>query len=141
MEVRDSYQLVQAFDYADMYLLKDQPILVIEATSTYIPVDEFKKIFTKATVMVQENEIRKVIFDKRTLQVFHQPSMEWYFTAWKEKLLDHGMKVHRKLLPNDFAFRQSVKIGRMRISEKYDNLRTDEMDIQYVESLEEAVGQ
>ena len=141
MEVRDSYQLVQAFDYADVYLLKDQPVLVIEATSTYIPVDEFKKIFIKATTVVQEHEIRKVIFDKRALEVFHQPSMEWYFTAWKEEVLNHGMNIHRKLLPNDFAFRQSVKIGRMRISEKYPDLRTDEMDIQYAESLEEAVNQ
>ena len=141
MEVRDSYQLVQAFGHADIYLVKDQSILVIEATSTYIPVDEFKKIFEKAAVAVQENKIQKVIFDKRALEVFHQPSMEWYFTAWKEEVLDHGMKIHRKLLPNDFAFRQSVKIGRMRISEKYPDLRTDEMDIQYTESLEEAVYQ
>ena len=141
MEVRDSYQLVQAFGYADIYLVKGQAILVIEATSTYIPVDEFKKIFAKATVAVQENQIQKVIFDKRALEVFHQPSMEWYFTAWKEELLDHGMKVHRKLLPNDFAFRQSVKIGKMRIFEKYPDLRTDEMDIQYTESLEEAINQ
>ncbi len=139
MEVRDSYQLVQAFGYADIYLLEDQPILVIEATSSYIPVDEFKKIFAKAAEAVQENAVQRVIFDKRKLEVFHQPSMEWYFTAWKEELLDHGMKIHRKLLPSDFAFRQSVKIGRMRISEKYPDLRTDEMDIQYVESLEEAL--
>ena len=135
-----SYTL-QAFGHADIYLVKDQSILVIEATSTYIPVDEFKKIFEKAAVAVQENKIQKVIFDKRALEVFHQPSMEWYFTAWKEEVLDHGMKIHRKLLPNDFAFRQSVKIGRMRISEKYPDLRTDEMDIQYTESLEEAVYQ
>ncbi len=141
MEVRDSYQLVQAFNYADIYLLEDQPILVIEATSSYIPVDEFKKIFAKAAEAVRENAVQRVIFDKRALEVFHQPSMEWYFTAWKEEVLDHGMKTHRKLLPSDFAFRQSVKIGRMRISEKYPDLRTDEMDIQYAESLEEAVYQ
>ncbi|MGB3778704.1 MAG: hypothetical protein WA960_10130 [Tunicatimonas sp.] len=141
MEVRDSYQLVQAFNYADIYLLEDQPILVIEATSSYIPIDEFKKIFAKAAEAVRENAVQRVIFDKRALEVFHQPSMEWYFTAWKEEVLDHGMKTHRKLLPSDFAFRQSVKIGRMRISEKYPDLRTDEMDIQYAESLEEAVYQ
>lgn len=140
MEVRDSYQLIQAFDYADVYLVKDQPILVIEATSTYIPIDEFKKVFAKAAEAVREHEVKRVIFDKRALEVFHQPSMEWYFTTWKEELLDYGMKTHRKLLPDDFAFRQSVKIGRMRISEKYTDLRTAEMDIQYAESLEEAIG-
>lgn len=139
MEVRDSYQLVQAFDYADIYLLKDRPILIVEATDTYIPIDEFKKIFAKAAETVRDREIQRVIFDKRRLEIFHQPSMEWYFTTWKVELLNYGMKTHRKLLPDDFAFRQSVKIGRMRIFEKYADLRTDEMDIQYTESLEEAI--
>lgn len=141
MEVRDSYQLVQTFDFADLYLLKNQPILVVEATDSYIPIEEFKKIFAKAAEAVRENKVQKVIFDKRELTVFHQPSMEWYFTDWKEEMLNEGMKTHRKLLPSDFAFRQSVKIGRMKIAEKYTNLRMDEMDIQYVESLEEAVSQ
>ena len=141
MEVRDAYQLVQAFNYADIYLLKDQPILVVEATNTYIPIDEFKEIFRKAAEVVREHRVQKVVFDKRALGVFHQPSMEWYFTEWKEELLKDGMKTHRKLLPNDFAFRQSVKIGKLRILEKHTNLRLDELDIQYVESLEEAVNQ
>lgn len=140
MEARETYRLVEAFDYADIYLVEHQPVLVVEATSTYIPIAEFKNIFTKAVAVVQENEVHKVVFDKRALEVFHQPSMEWYFSTWKEELLDHGVKVHRKLLPNDFSFRQSVKIGRMRISEKYNNLRTHEMDIQYVESIAEAIA-
>lgn len=140
MEARDTYRLVEAFDYADIYLVEHQPVLVVEATSTYIPIAEFKEIFTKAVAVVQVNNVHKVVFDKRTLEVFHQPSMEWYFSIWKEELLDHGVKMHRKLLPSDFSFRQSVKIGRMRIDEKYDNLRTHEMDIQYVESIAEAIA-
>lgn len=116
-------------------------MLVIEATDTYIPIDEFKKVFAKAADAVRENAVQRIIFDKRKLTVFHQPSMEWYFTTWKEELLDQGVKTHRKLLPSDFAFRQSVKIGRMRIAEKYPNLHTDQLDIQYAESLEEAISQ
>ncbi len=141
MEIRDAYQLVQSFSYADVYLLKEHATLAIEATSSYIPIDEFKKIFEKAAKVIEDRKVQKVIFDKRKLEVFHQPSMEWYFTSWKEELLGYGMKTHRKLLPNDFVFRQSVKIGRIRIEEKYPDLRIDEMDIQYVESLEEAVSQ
>lgn len=141
MEVRNSFKLVQAFDHADLYVVEDQPILVIEATNAYIPIDEFKKVFTKAEEVVREQSIQKVIFDKRKLQVFHQPSMEWYFSTWKEKILDLGMTTHRKLLPEDFTFRQSVKLGRMKIQEKYPDLRTDQMDIQYAESMEEAINQ
>ena len=140
MEVRDSFKLVQAFEHADVYIL-EQPILVIEASSTYIPIGEFKEIFAKAEEVARQQPIQKVIFDKRKLEVFHQPSMEWYFSNWKETLLDMGMKTHRKLLPDDFTFRQSVKIGRMKIHEKYPDLRTDQMDIQYAESIEEAIKQ
>ena len=141
MEVRDSFKLVQAFHYADIYVVEDQPILIIEATDVYIPTEEFKKIFAKAEEVVREASITKVIFDKRTLEVFHQPSMEWYFTSWKETLLQLGVKTHRKLLPDDPTFRKSVEIGRMKIREKYPTLHTDQMDIQYAESLEEAINE
>lgn len=141
INVRDSFQLIQAFNYADIYAVTDRPVLIIEATRSYIPIDEFKKVFVKAEEVVRERAIQRVVFDKRKLEVFHQPSMEWYFTTWKELLLDLGMKAHRKLLPEDFTFRQSVKIGRMKIHEKYPDLRTRQMDIRYTESLEEAIDQ
>lgn len=141
MEVQDSFKLVQAFDHADIYVSEDQSALIIEATHSYIPIEEFKKIFTRAEEVVQEQPIQRVVFDKRKLEVFHQPSMEWYFTTWKESLLKHGVRIHRKLLPKDPTFRQSVKIGRLKIQEKYPDLHTQEMDIQYTESLEEAINQ
>ena len=140
MEVLSSFKLVQAFDHADIYVLEDRPIMIIEATGTYIPIDEFKKIFTRAEEVVKNEPIQKVIFDKRKLEVFHQPSMEWYFTTWKENILEYGVKVHRKLLPEDPTFRHSVKIGRLKIHEKYPNLHTESMDIQYTDSIEEAIN-
>lgn len=139
MSVRDSFKLVKAFDYADIYVVDNASVLVIEATNTYLPIDEFKKVFGKAEEVVQKQAIQKTVFDKRKLTVFHQPSMEWYFAIWKESLLDLGTKTHRKLLPDDFAFRQSVKIGQAKIRTKYPELRIDQMDIQYTESLEEAI--
>ena len=141
MEVRANLKLVQAFHYADIYVVEDQPILIIEATGTYIPIDEFKEVFHKAEEVVRKEEIQKVIFDKRKLEVFHQPSMEWYFTTWKETLLGLGVKTHRKLLPDDVTFRKSVEIGRKRIREKYPDLHTEEMDIQYADTLEEAISE
>lgn len=141
MEVQDTFKLIQTFNYADIYVVEDQPILIIEATNTYIPTDEFKKIFAKAEEVVRQESIQKVIFDKRRLEIFHQPSMEWYFTTWKETLLELGVATHRKLLPNDPTFRKSVEIGRMKIQEKHPDLHTSQMDIQYAESLEEAISQ
>ena len=140
MEVQNFFKLVSAFDHADVYLIENQPMLVVEATNTHIPIDEFKEIFLKVQEVASEQTIQRVIFDKRKLEVFHQPSMEWYFSQWKEAMLDLGTKTHRKILPNDFSFRQSVKLGRIKIREKYPDLRTDQLDIQYAESLVEAVS-
>ena len=140
MEVQDTFKLVQAFDYADIYLVEDQPVLVIEATNVYIPIDEFKKIFTKAEEVARQEAIKKIVFDKRRLEVFHQPSMEWYFTTWKKTLLALGIKSHRKLLPDDPTFRKSVEIGRAKIYEKHPDFPIDQLDIQYAESLDEAIN-
>ena len=139
MSIRNSFTLVQAFDHADIYTVNDTSVLMIEATGTYLPIDEFKQVFGKAEQLVQQQVVEKIVLDKRKLSVFHQPSMEWYFAIWKETLFDMGTKTHRKLLPDDFAFRQSVKIGQAKIREKYPTLRTDQMDIQYTENLKDAI--
>ena len=139
MSIRSSFTLVQAFDHADIYTVDDTSVLMIEVTGTYLPINEFKQVFSKAEQLVQQQVVEKIVFDKRKLSVFHQPSMEWYFAIWKETLFDLGTKTHRKLLPDDFAFRHSVKIGRAKIREKYPTLRTDQMDIQYTENLKDAI--
>ena len=72
--------------------------------------------------------------------VFHQPSMEWYFVEWKEKMYNHGLKTHRKILPKDAVFRQSVKIGRDKINREYPQGKFHKMDIQYFETLDEAIA-
>ncbi|QSE99338.1 hypothetical protein JR347_05450 [Fulvivirga lutea] len=113
--------------------------LVVAATGTYITIDEFKSIFNYIGELVKSHKITKLVFDKRKLNVFHQPSMEWYFVEWKEKMFDLGLKTHRKILPEDQVFRQSVKIGRQQIAEKYPNGKFNEMDIQYFENLDDAI--
>jgi hypothetical protein len=89
---------------------------------------------------VKEKKITKLIFDKRKLTVFHQPSMEWYFVEWKEKMFDLGLKTHRKILPQDEIFRQSVKIGREKIKSIHPNGKYTLMDIQYSENLQDAIS-
>ena len=66
--------------------------------------------------------------------------MEWYFVEWKEKMYNKGLKTHRKILPQDPVFRQSVKIGREQISEKYPNGKFNLMDIAYSNDLEDALN-
>ena len=118
----------------------NQQILVVEATSNYIPIEQFKEIFTVIGGLVKDKKVTKLIFDKRKLTVFHQPSMEWYFVDWKEKMFDLGLKTHRKILPQDDVFRQSVRIGREKIKSTFPNGKYTQMDIQYSENLEDAIA-
>lgn len=112
--------------------------LVVRATAEYIPSNEFKAVFDYAGKLVEQYRIKRLIFDKRELRVFDQPSMEWYFTEWKTQMSNLGLKVHRKILPEDFAFRESVKVGHKSISQNHPQGKFHELDIQYADSLEEA---
>lgn len=129
------------FKHASIYLLTDHPdTAVVEATANYIPLDQFKEIFNFIGELTATKKIKKLIFDKRKLSVFHQPSMEWYFVEWKEKMFEAGLKTHRKILPKDDVFRQSVRIGRDKINKAFPDKKFHQMDIQYAETMEEAIA-
>lgn len=141
METQDRLDLQEEFKHCDLFLVEHKPILIIKATDTYIPIEEFKQVFSQASHLIQKHDVKKVIFDKRRMRVFHQPSMEWYYVQWKEELLAQGMSVHRKLLPDDEVFRKSVELGKAKIMEKYPQFRLSEMDIKYYDDLQEAINQ
>ena len=129
------------FKHATVFTADEQPkTAVVEATSTYIPIEQFKEIFNYIGELAMAEKITKLIFDKRSLTVFHQPSMEWYFVEWKEKMFNVGLTTHRKILPADEVFRQSVKIGREKIAANFPNGKFKHMDIAYAESIDEAIA-
>jgi len=139
--LQDYLEIRKEFKHASITVVKgDQPTLLITATATYIPVDQFKYIFNELGNLVRELGTVKLIFDKRNLTVFHQPSMEWYFVEWKEQMHSLGLIRHVKILPLDEVFRQSVKIGRNKINEAFPHGKFHEMEIVYAESLEEAIA-
>ncbi len=112
----------------------------MEATASYIPLEKFKEIFNFIGELAENKKLTKLIFDKRKLSVFRQPSMEWYFAEWKEKMFDAGLIIHRKILPQDDVFRQSVRIGREKINKAYPSKKYHLMDIQYADSIDEALA-
>ncbi|UII22617.1 hypothetical protein [Fulvivirga ligni] len=135
----DSLILLYTFEKATLHKIKDKPILLVTATDRYIPVEDFKLLFKQVGETVKSEAIEKLIFDKRKLTVFHQPSMEWYFTSWKESMIQEGLTKHRKLLPNDQVFVESVKIGREQIYNKFPEGRFRELDIQYTDDIQKAI--
>jgi hypothetical protein len=139
--VKEFQDLKKQFKHASIAVIEDtQPTLLVTATATYIPIDQFKIIFNEIAAWIEQFNIEKLIFDKRQLTVFHQPSMEWYFVDWKERMFEVGLNKHVKILPPDEVFRQSVKIGRNKINEAYPQGKFHQMEILYAESLLDAIA-
>ncbi|MFP4089004.1 MAG: hypothetical protein ACLFUB_04020 [Cyclobacteriaceae bacterium] len=131
---------VKESKHAKLLKVENQPVLIIEATSGFIPFEDFKLLFAEVGEIVKGMKITKLIFDKRQLTVFHQPSMQWYFTEWKEDMYKLGLMTHRKILPKDDLFRHSVKVGREKISDQFPKAVFHKLDIQYAETVEEAIA-
>ena len=141
METKTNYKLdlKKSFKNADVSSVEGASTLVVAATGTYITIEEFKEVFNYIGSLVKASKISKLIFDKRQLGVFHQPSMEWYFVEWKETMFSLGLKTHRKILPDNQVFIQSVKIGREKIAKNYPNGKFNQMDIAYATNMDDAI--
>ncbi len=136
----ENFIVEKEFKHAKVLTVTNSPnTAIVEALTNYIPLEPFKEIFNFIGELAKKKNLTKLIFDKRKLTVFHQPSMEWYFIEWKEKMFDQGLTIHRKILPADDVFRQSVRIGREKIDKNYPTKKFNQMDIQYAETIEEAL--
>lgn len=111
------------------------------ATAEYIPIEFFKNAFNQAAKFAQNKEWKYFIFDKSNLNVFHQPSMEWYYTKWKRKLLKHGISTHFKILPQEKWFKASVEAGKDEIKDKHPDFDFSAFKVHYVSDVDEALAQ
>lgn len=117
-------------------------MLICELLVEYVPEQAFKELFEAITDLIKKApSTTKFIFDKRSLRTFHQASMTWYHVEWKPKMLQYSLKTYRKVLPKDTLFRKSVEIGRNKISQDYPTFDWNAFDIQYSETVEEAIQQ
>ena len=125
--------------HATISFIPSKKIAICTVTSSYIPMADFKELFSKISVLVKQEKITKFIFDKRLMTTFHQPSMVWYHLNWKEDMYKIGLKSHRKLLPKDKLFEQSVITGRKKIAKENPDFNFSKFDIVYCNSMEEAI--
>ena len=125
---------------ATVHLNQTEDTVIVTATASYIPMEEFKNLFNELGDYVKSHKIKKLVFDKSNLRTFHQPSMVWYHVSWKSEMAKFGLRSYRKILPNDDFFKQSVKVGRARIKEAHPEFNFDDYDIQYVDTVEEALS-
>lgn len=134
------YEVVINYEYGKVFLLPEEKILICELTKEYVLIEDFKTIFTEMIDIIEKNNVKKFIFDKQNLRVFHQPSMEWYFVTWKKELYEKGLSIHRKILPQDQpSFKLAVEAGRSKIMSEYTDTVIPLIDIQYKTTLEDAI--
>ena len=121
------------------YLPEERTVL-ISATSEYIPEDEFKEAFNEVKGLVGKKNVDKFVFDKSQLKVFHQRSMTWYHVVWKKEMKElYGITKHIKILPDDDLFKDSVNIGREKIARENPGFSFNDYQIQYRNSLDDAL--
>lgn len=125
--------------YARVWSNPTRKIVICELLTDYVPIEDFKEVFSEIGDLVKAGDFTKFIFDKRALRAFHQPTMEWYFIHWKKEMLGYGVKTHRKILPAEKWFEKMVQIAKAQILTQYPDNIIDQLDIAYCDTLEAAI--
>lgn len=136
----NNFELKFETRYARVYANENKGMIICELLADYIPIEDFKDTFNHVTSVVESGKFNKFIFDKRSLRAFHQPSMEWYFLNWKNKMLELGISKHRKILPEEKWFEKMVMIAKEQILKNNPENIIHLLDIKYCDSVEEAIS-
>ncbi|WP_373492872.1 hypothetical protein [Aquiflexum sp.] len=135
----NNFELMFEIKYAKVFANQEKGMIICELLTDYIPIDDFKEVFNEISKIVENGKYEKFIFDKRSLRAFHQPSMEWYFLNWKNKMLELGLYKHRKILPEEKWFEKMVMIAKEQIIKNNPDNIIHLLDIKYCNSIEEAI--
>ncbi|MFC0264750.1 hypothetical protein [Fontibacter flavus] len=135
----NNFELLLDLRYAKVYANSEKGIIICKLLTDYIPIEDFKDTFNQISGIVEKGKFDKFIFDKRALRAFHQPSMEWYFLNWKNKMLELGIDKHRKILPEEKWFEKMVMIAKEQILKNNPDNIIHLLDIKYCDSIEQAI--
>ncbi|MEX2511747.1 MAG: hypothetical protein WD398_02480 [Cyclobacteriaceae bacterium] len=135
----ENFELSFEGRYVKVFVNEKEGMIICELLVDYVPIEDFKADFNKISEIAIKGDYKKFIFDKRSLRAFHQPSMEWYFLHWKEKMYHEGIFIHRKILPEEKWFEKMVMIAKNQIMENHPENIIEKLDIKYCDSLEEAI--
>jgi len=117
----------------------DSKVILCQLLSDYVPIEHFRSMFQQISVVIENGDFTKFIFDKRSLRTFHQPSMEWYFLYWKQEMMRYGLLQHRKILPNLDWFKTAVAIEREQLAVKMSPEAVEKLNIKYCDNIQEAM--
>ena len=130
---------VAASDMVSLYYCSELSFVICTAQAEYIPIEAFREVFLRISGIIREHSVKHLLFDKRALRTFHQPSMEWYFTIWKPSVGALGLTNHFKILPELEWFREAVRAGKHELFSKFGEDFLAGITITYVNNEEEAI--
>ncbi len=133
------FKVIYKCPFSSVYYNETLKMALCIAEVEYIPIDNFKAIFYSISDFIEKSTIQHLVFDKRNLRTFHQPSMEWYFAIWKPIVKLKGLVNHYKILPEPEWFVQAVMAGKHEIFKKYDKDLLNGINVYYVDSIESAI--
>ena len=122
-------------EHLRVFVSRADRTMIAEVMSSYVPTETFISVFNRMSEYIGNNDIEKFIFDKRSLNAFNQPTMEWYYIEWKEEVYGFGVKKHRKLLPPQKWFKKCVEAGKDEIRASYPDSVVHTLDISYHDSI------
>lgn len=126
--------------FSSLYFNNQLKMAICFAEEEYIPIDSFKEMFLHISSMIEKVEIKHLVFDKKKLRTFHQPSMEWYFAVWKPSIKNKGLTNHYKILPKLDWFEKAVEAGKYEIFNKFSKAILNGITITYVNSIDDAIN-
>ena len=132
-------QHLAEFKHARLWYNEPYCALIVQASSQYLPMAEFVELFHKAEDYVRQYAVKKLIFDKTHMKVFHQPSIIWYHVYWKVEMAGLGLKKHRIILPDDRLFKEAIHLVKKKIIAEYPQFHLEDYDIKYVETLDQGL--
>ena len=131
--------IIEETPYLKAELLENGQALLCTTKKDYIPMQYFQDSFRNMGEFIKKNPVKKFIFDKTSLRVFHQASMEWYHVVWKKEMALYGLKTYRKILPDLAYFKMNVNLGRELIKKNNPDFKFEDYDIQYCNSVQDAL--
>jgi len=134
----DRLQPILEQRHGAIYYDPNHRAVLLQARTSYLPYEHLLHFLQTIEQLAGRHSVEVMIFDKTSLRIFHQPSMEWYHVVWKENMHGKGLRTYRKILPADPLFKESVRIGRERIERENPGFQIAKFDIRYADSLEEA---
>lgn len=138
-EISIASNKVYSDDFISLHEFDDTDVVLCVSDTEYIPIEYFKEAFLKIGELIKKSGAKALIFDKRNLNTFHQPSMEWYYTEWKAEMINHGLSKHYKILPSMPWFAKSVEAGKRDIKRNHPSFDFDLFSVTYVNSIAEAL--